>query len=568
MNTKKGLTTIQAILIIIILVIAATGSYVWYSYYTKKKVPSQEEEVTPKVEEVTLIVPRGGIVMTLDPAESYSVPTHEVIVPVYETLLRYDPKNTSHLIPWLAESWEVGKNGMWYVFHLRKNVTFHCGTPFNASAVIYSFNRTISLMEEKGFGPGWVISAIDIEHCKIIDPYTVNITLKYPYAPFLYALAAQWGPLIICPACCKAHATPEDPWAYEYMKEHMCGTGPYMLAEWVREDHVTLVKNPNYWKGWKGKHVDKIYMPIIEESSTRRLRLEEGSIDIGGLTLEDAIAVNGTPGIIVEVVPSLNNLMIFMNTQKPPLNNKLVRQAISYIFDYEGAVETIRHGLGAQARGPLPSALWGWDPECPQYTHNLTKAKELLEKAGYKPEDIKLELWYIETVEEERRVAELLQAEAAKIGVTIELRGTTWAGLNDVLRPGSGNATDAADMAILYWYPDFADPDDYLSNMYYCYNESDPTNIYSYPYFNWAYYCNSTLNRILDEARRTTNFTRRVELYKMAQRIIVEDAPALFIFEEPAILTYRSWVKGYYFNPCYVGTIDFYSIYIEGRESR
>lgn len=536
-----------------------------YWYITQRTVTPPEQPQKPvvpeKPKEVVLTVPRGGDVMTLDPAESYSVPTHEVITPVYETLLRYDPKNTSKLIPWLAESWEVSEDGLSYIFKLRRNVTFTDGTPFNASCVIFSFNRTLSL----GMGPSWVISAIDIDKCTVIDTYTVKITLKYQYSPFIYALAAQWGPLIVSPSFVVAHATSEDPWAHEYLKKHMCGTGPYKLEEFVPGDHVTLVKNPNYWKGWEGGHVDKIYMPIIEESSTRRMRLEEGSIDIGGLNLEDAIAVNGTKGIVVEVVPSLNNLMIFMNTQKEPLNNKFIRQALSHIFDYESALKTIRHGFGTRARGPLPSALWGWDPECPQYEFNLTRAVELIEQAGYKPENINLEVWYVGTVEEERRCAELLQAAAAKIGVKITPRGVTWAALIDAARPGNNDARNATDMAILYWYPDFADPDDYFSNMYYCYNEEEPWNVTSYPFFNWGYYCNSKLNRILEEAARTTDFNRRVELYKQAQHIIVEDAPAIFIFDEPAVLTYRDWVKGYYFNPCYVGCIDFYTIYIEGR---
>jgi peptide/nickel transport system substrate-binding protein len=534
----------------IVVIIIVAGAAYWYMTRPPE---------APK--EVVLTVPRTGDVMTLDPAESYSVPTHEVITPVYETLLRYDPHNTSRLIPCLAQSWEVSENGLSYIFHLRNDVYYTDGTKFNASCVIYSFNRTLSL----GLGPAWVISAIDISKCSVIDAYTVNITLQYPYAPFIYALAAQWGPLIVNPSFVQAHATPDDPWAHEFLKGNMCGTGPYMLQEFVPGDHVTLVKNPNYWGGWTGNHVTKIYMPIIEDSSTRRLRLEQGSIDIGLLNLEDAIAVNGTQGIVVESLPSLNNLMIFINTQKGPLQNKLVRQALSYMFDYQGAMQTIRHGQGSQARGPLPRELWSWDPECPQYSFNLTKARELIEQAGFRPQDLNLEVWYVGTIEEERKSAELLQSAAAQIGVTITPRGVTWAALMDVLSPGSKDPREAADMSILYWYPDYADPDDYFSNMYYCYDESAPLNVGSYAFYNWGFYSNSTLNAILDEAKETTDFNRRVELYRRAQRIVVEDAPAIFLYDEPELLTYRSWVKGYYFNPCYVGCIDFYTIYVEGR---
>ncbi|MFP3951863.1 MAG: ABC transporter substrate-binding protein [Candidatus Bathyarchaeia archaeon] len=521
---------------------------------TQRSVPEEPEEIT-------LNVPRGGIIMTLDPAESYSIPTHEVLTPVYETLLRYDPDDPSQLVPTLATDWEVSSDGLTYTLTLREGVTYTDGTPFNASCVIFSFNRTLSL----GMGPSWVLSALNISECRAVDTQTVELVLKYPYSPFINALAAQWGPLIVSPSFVETHSTPDDPWAHEYLKENMCGTGPYMLEEWEPEDHVTLVKNPDYWGGWEGDHVDKVYMPIIEESTTRRLRLEEGSIDLGGLNIEDSIEVNGTEGINVKTVPSLNNLQIFLNTKKPPLDNKLVRQAISYMFDYEGAVNTIRQGFGNQARGPLPRTLWGWNPECPQYNLDLDRAVTLLDEAGFSPEEIELDVWYLSSSDEERRCAELLQSKAASIGVTITPKAVTWSAMMDALRPGSNDPRDAADMSIFYWYPDYADPDDYLSNMYYCYNEETPYDVNSYAFFNWAFYNNPELNNLLDEATRVTDFEKRVELYHKAQNMIVEDAPAIFLFDEPEILTYRNWVKGYYFNPCYVGCIDFYSIYIEGR---
>ncbi len=551
------------LIIAAVLVIIIAGGYM---YFMQKPSPEEPEGPTEPEEptepqEVTLIAPRGGIVMTLDPAESYSVPTHEVLTPVYETLLRYDPVDTSKLIPCLAKSWEISEDGLTYTFELRDDVTYTDGTKFNASCVIYGFNRTLSI----GLGPAWVISALDINLCRAVNTYTLELKLQYEYSPFIYAVAAQWGPQIVCPTFVEQHATTEDPWAQEYLKEHMCGTGPYILDEWVPEDHVTLVKNPNYWGGWEGKHVDKIYMPIIEEATTRRLRLEEGSIDLGGLSLENAIEVNGTEGIAVTVTPSLNNLQIFMNTKKEPLNNKLIRQAISYMFDYEGAVATVRRGFGSQARGPLPHNLWGWDPELHQYSYNLTKAEELIDQAGYNPEDIELELWYLGNNDEERRCAEILQSNAAEIGVTMNLQAVTWSAMMDALRPGSLDPTEAADMSIFYWYPDYADPDDYLANMYYCYSPDEPMNVRSYAFFNWAFYHNEEVNNLIENATRVTDFEERVELYKQAQAIIVEDAPALWLFDEPAIQTYRSWVKGYYFNPCYVGTTDFYSIYIEGR---
>lgn len=562
LKLRKARTQTQLMMIAAVIIIAAVGIY-----YVTRPGPSLEPSPGPSPgpspspeEEVILNYPRGGIVITLDPHESYSVPTQEVLVPVFETLLRYDPENPEGLIPCLAESWELSENGYSYIFHLRQGVVFSDGTPFNASAVLYSYDRLKSL----GYGPSWILDPVDMEASSIIDPYTVNITLHYPYAPFIYCVASQWGCLIVNPVLCKAHATTEDPWAHEYLMENMVGTGPYMLDEWVREDHVTLVKNPSYWGGWEGPHVDKVFMPLISESVTRRLRLEDGTLDIGLLGIDDALAVEGEEGINVETVPGLTNYMIFMNTQKPPLDNKLIRYALSYMYDYAGTIETIRRGIGTQARGPIPQSLWGWDPECPQFTMNLTKAVELIEEASFKPEDIELEYWF--QGDESRRVAEVLQANAAQIGVKINLHSTTWATLTEAARPGSGNATDAHHLIGLYWWPDYADPIGFLDVMYKSYtNSTSSTNIEDYPYFNWGYYSDPELNRILSEVVRETDHETAVELIHQAQSIIVEDAPAIFVFDSLNTLTYRDYVKGYYFNPLYTGTTDFYNIYIEGR---
>lgn len=521
----------------------------------------EPDEPEPR-EEVILNYPRGGIIITFDPHESYSVPTQECIVPVYETLLRYDPDKPGELMPCLAESWEISDNDYSYIFHIRRDVTFTDGSILDAYDVLFSYDRAITLNEEEGFGPGWIIGQIDLDASSVIDAYTVNITLKHPFSPFIYAVASQWGAFIVDKGLVQEHATAEDPWAHEYLKENMVGTGPYMLEEWVREDHVTLVKNPDYWGGWEGPHVDKIYMPIITESAIRRLRLEEGTLDIGGLDLEDALGIEGTEGVNVEVVPGLTNFMIFMNTQKPPLDNILVRQAMSYLYDYTGTIETIRQGIGTQARGPIPQALWGWDPDCPQFTMNVTKAEELIRQAGYEPEDIELEFWFQGV--ESRRVAEVLQAKAAEIGVKINLHETTWAILCEAVRPGSGDVNDAHHFAGLYWWPDYADPLGFLEVMYK--GTVSSTNVDDYSFFNWGYYYNPELNAILDEVVRETDYSKCVELYHQAQRIIVEDAPAIFVFDTLNILTYRDWVKGYYFNPLYTGTTDFYNIYIEGRE--
>jgi peptide/nickel transport system substrate-binding protein len=360
------------------------------------------------------------------------------------------------------------------------------------------------------------------------------------------------------------HATSNDPWAHDYLKANTAGTGPYILQEYIAGDHVTLVKNPNYWGGWNGPHVDKIYMPEISDSSVQRLRLEQGSLDVGLLTITDALAVKGKPGIVMKVVPTYENYFINMNTQKAPLNNVLVRQALSYMYDYNGTIQTILQGLGTQARGPVPQTLWGWNPEATQYHYNLTKAKELLKQAGYEPGDIKLDYWF-QSAPTPTAVAETLQAGAAKCGVTITLHGTTYATLIDAVRPGSGDATKGVDLSAQYWWPDYADPIGFLQVLFTCNNETQPLLASSYPYFNWAYYCNPTVDEILSQVVTEKDYNTRVQMYQQAEDQICNDSPAIFVFDASTTITYRDWVKGYYFNAMYQGTCDFYNIYIEGR---
>ncbi len=533
---KKIVITVVLVAIIVIAV------YFGYSYYSKTVEISEKEKVL-------IIGADDGEPITLDPAVQYSTDAMRIVRAVYEKLLDYKPGSVTEFVPGLAETWEVSTDGMTYTFHLRQGVMFQDGTPLNADAFVYSFERLKSI----GKGPSWFIVG-PVDAVKAVDPYTVQFTLTDVYTDFLHRIAAGWGFYIVSPTAFQAQATSDDPWAEKWAYDHMVGTGPYKLLEWMHHDHVTLVKNDAYWQGWAGKHIERIIVREVKETTTQRLLLEKGDVDISyAMTIPDLLELKANPDIDAVIEPSFSALYIFIHTQRAPLNDVRVRQAISYAYDYNAAVQTVLHGTGKQMQGALPSSIWGWDPNAPYYTTNLEKAKQLMAEAGY-PDGVERTMVYTYPSGDEpkKSAGEVLKVSLANIGIKVELKGLVWA----EQAAEAQNPETAPDFFSLYWWPDYADPIDYLYAMFHTSMQGE----YGY---NWAYYSNPQVDEILDTATTTPDVAKRTEMYKELQKILMEEAPSLYIFEWPYTMGMRKWVKGFVYNPLFIGTFNVYEMYKE-----
>jgi len=524
---------------VVLIAIILVAGYFGYTYYTGMV------EIAEK-EKILIIAADDGEPITLDPAVSYSTDSMRIDRAVYEKLLDYKPGSLTDFVPSLAERWEVSADGKVYTFHLRQGVKFHDGTPFNATAVEYSFER----LKTMGKGPAWFIVG-PVAEVKVTDTYTVTFTLTDVYTDFLHRIAAGWGFYIVSPSSFKAQATSDDPWAEKWAYDHVSGTGPYKLLEWKHHDHVTVVKNDEYWKGWAGKHLERIIVREVKETTTQRLLLEKGDVDISyTMTIPDLLELKGHPDIEAVIEPSFSALYIFIHTQRAPLNDRRVRQAISYAYDYKAAVETVLHGTGKQMQGPLPSSLWGWDPNAPMYTINLEKAKQLMAEAGY-PNGVERTMVYTyPSGDEPKKMAgEVLKVSLAKIGINVELKGLVWA----EQAAEAKNPETAPDFFSLYWWPDYADPIDYLYAMFH-------TSMQGEAGYNWAYYSNPEVDALLDTATITPDVSKRTAMYKELQTILVEEAPSLYVFEYPYTMGMRKWVKGFVYNPLFIGTFNLYEM--------
>lgn len=504
---------------------------------------TKKEEPKP----VTFVFATSQEPSTLDPAAVYDG-SDRVTRLVYESLLQYKG-STAEVEPCLAESYEASPDGKVYTFKLRKGVKFHDGTPFDAEAVKFSFNRMLKL----GKGLAWAFKRIlDEDSIRVVDTYTVQFVLKKPYPAFPGMVASRYAAPIISPSV-MAHEKNGD-LAAEWAKENCIGTGPYILEKWTRNQEVTLVKNPSYWRGWDGKHIDRVVMKIVPEPSTQRMLLEKGEVHAAThISADDIAAMRNNPDIRIEQ-PSKSNFGFFvaMNTKRAPLNDKRVREALSYAFPYEDCVQRAFLGQAGRAIGPLPSAVPGHNPNVKVYQTDMAKAKQLLKEAGYPNGGFTLKVSYMQGQDAGMRIFNVLASTLAELGIKVEAQPLTWSAMVDNLSKQS----TAPDLCIGDWWDDYPDPDSYLGGMCstFFWNAKDPAD---------QFYSNDAIVRILNEAAFEPDAAKRQALYNRVQEMLAEECPAIWVLEQLQPIAMRANVKGYQYNPYYLMTFNVYDMYIE-----
>ena len=492
---------------------------------------------------------------TLDPAKTVeSAEARLLHGMMYETLVGFKG-DTTEPVPGLAKSWTISADGLVYIFDLREGVTYSDGSPFNAAAVKYTWERYMGVRESAS--SFWK----PVKSIEVLDEYTVQMTLKYPYGGWLNVLAGANCAVIGPPeSYIKKHVTSDDPWAGDWMNDHGMGTGPYMLQEWRHGDFLRFVKNPNYWRGWEGKHVDEILIKTIPEPAMMRLLLEEGEVDINLLFLPADWIEPLQENPDIEVVTSPDSAVIyyiFLNTQNPPLDDVRVRRAIFHAFDFDAAINQIWGGLAGKPASILPAWMMGFDPNTPQFDYDLEKARALLAEAGIKPGELTVRLRQNLTARPIKTKYVLLLNEGLhKIGVTLDIQDTAWPVMMEYShRP----LTETAPYDVMgYWFwGTVMDPDVWFSKLLTC--EAVETVM------NSSRYCDPELDKLIEEAAGTVDREKRCALYSKLQRIVYERAILLPAVQEPGRLWYRKWVKGYIYRPALENLPNWYDIYIEGR---
>lgn len=512
MKLKKVLLGVIIAVIIIVAIVAYVGL----------RTPSEAEE-----RKTVLIVGSTYDPVTLDPAMAYDIASAMIIQNLFDTLVTYKP-GTTELVGELAEKWESNPEATEWTFYLRKGVKLHDGTELTAEVVKYSIERAKKLQGP----PSFLLDPI--KEVQVVDKYTVKFVLEYPFAPFPSLMAF----MITAPVSPKAAEELGDAFA-----EKPVGAGPFKLESWVKGQEVVLVANEDYWQG-KPK-VSKIIIKIIKDPSSLRIALENGEVDMAfGIQPSDIPALMDNPNIKVVSIEGLVMEWLGMNVEREGLNNKLVRQAISYAINYDYILENVLKGTAIRSYGPLPPKVWGYDENIEEYAYKYDpeKAKQLLAQAGYPNGEGLPEFELIISTEERSErgeVAAVIQDNLRQIGIKVKITNLDWSTYLDRL------FNRDFDMHMVDWFPDYVDPDDWFYPLFYSENSLEG-------------FKNETIDQLILKARSISDQTEREAIYKQLQKMIVEEAPWVFLYVPKLYVFMQKNVEGFVLYPAYF--IDFYPV--------
>jgi peptide/nickel transport system substrate-binding protein len=494
----------------------------------------------------TIIVGLQAEPTTLDSQQISDYNSHRAAYGVYDHLLRFEDESTA-VEPGLAESWEISDDGLVYTLHLRQGVKFHDGTDFNAEAVKFNLERQIDPnhpYHDTGQFPYAEFTWGTVDNIEVVDDYTVKITLKEVFAPFLNHLAMH-------PAA-MASPTAIEQYGADFSSNPV-GTGPFKFVSWTPGVEVILEKNPDYWGG--APQVDRvIYRPIIEDQS-RLTELEAGGVNfIVNVPPDDLARLKDDESLTVVEQPGMHTWWVAFNQSKEPFNNTLVRQAMNYAVNKQAIVDNLLKGTGILAVNPLPPVVWSYTDDVTRYDYDPEKAKQLLAEAGY-PDGFSCSFWIPESgsgMQQPVPMGTAIQADLKAVGIDCEIQTFEWGTyLDKVIVPPEDAEYDLFEMS---WIGDNGDPDNHLFIL--LSGEQWPPAGY-----NMGFYKNDEVDALLREARTTLDQAKRTELYEEAQKLISGDPPWIMIDHETQIVAMDSKIKNFKLHP--TGPFRFEEVWVE-----
>ncbi len=468
--------------------------------------------------------------------------------PVYNTLVQFTP-GTTQVEPGLAESYEVADGGKTITFHLRKGVKFHSGvngfTPtrdLNADDVIWSFGRqwkpdhpfakvsggSYDYFNDMGMPD--LLASIE----KGADDLTVVMKLNKPNAPILANLAMDFATIQSAEYAdyLMKKGTPEQ------FDQIPVGTGAFSFVAYQKDAVIRYKANADYWGG-KPK-VDDLVYAITPDATARYAKLQANECQVMGYpNPADLAAMKANADVQVLEQAGLNIGYLAMNAQKPPFDKVEVRKAIAMAIDRDAILKEVYQGAGQKAKNPIPPTMWSYDDSTVDYEYNPDKAKEMLKAAGV--EKLDTDLWWMPVQRpynpNAKRMAEMMQADLAKVGINATLVSYEWGEYRKRLQAGEHQ------MGLLGWTGDNGDPDNFLAVLLGCDKDGKP-NAQNIP--KW---CDAKFNEDITKAAEITDPAERTKLYQDAQKIHHDQAPWLNIAHSTVFEPIRKEVTGYKVSP-------------------
>jgi peptide/nickel transport system substrate-binding protein len=575
---------------------------------------------------------------SMDPAVDFESFGNWVLSNIYEGLYTYpfNSSATEPLVPLLAAAQpSISPDGSNYTIEVRENITFHDGTPFNASCVKWNIERAMKIFaESSGIGiladvlkggplvkeaalsngtdssefaaafDEWVANSGAIE---IIDTYTIRFVLEEAFSPFIALLATE-ATYLMSPTYGMGHAY-NPVWATweaygvdygeqeNYMASHTCGTGPYMLANWVPDQYIELTASNNYWRAAEGAYgisppayagsIRKVFIRTNDDFQGRYLNLRAGTTDGCYWPITNALDIwdpktgeSLDPNIHVSTGGNefattffgfnMNNLTMTINSNnvsvESPFRNKHFRRSASFAFNYTKFIEQSYNGFGIQGSGPIPIGMLGHNSSSFAFNYDITTAVDEWNSAMLDPEFISsldsmncsLTFYYVEGSSALRPLSmDLLQQGLEDVfyhpmsnhtgltnNVTFIVEGLTF---SDYIQHRKENRLPV----ITYgWVPDYADPISYLYPL--CYSKGGLAQEIGYN--------NTDIDLWCDLAISETDFIQRQQYFNWIQDKVADEAPYIWAYQAVEFRTWRNWTcgDGLVFNP--VREIYFYHL--------
>jgi ABC-type transport system substrate-binding protein len=456
---------------------------------------------------------------TLDPVQMTTTTVGNIVDYVVETLTRLHPDGS--IQPHLAESWTVSEDGRQYTFKLRKGVSFHDGTPFDAAAVKWNFDR---LKDPEVRVP--VRAPYPIEAADVVDDQTVRVTLTRPYVPFVSALSWVTAGLS-SPASVEKHGNTYKNYT------HLVGTGPYIFQERQKGQKITVTKYDKYW-GQK-PYYDEVDFRIVPEAATRESLLLAGQVDLIILPpVADLPALERNKAVKVLLAPSDRTIFIAANTQKPMLNDVRVRQALNYAVDKNAIITSVLFGSGDVMDAPMAPSLFGYC-KVGTYEFNQAKAKQLLAAAGVRP-GTQISLIhptgrYVQDKEATQAVAGFLR----EVGLEPQIQTMDWPSyIKTITTPLDKDNT--TQLHYLGWAPSFLDASQQMLQFLSTY--APPNGLAT------NFYQDAQVDAWITAAEGENSEAKRRELYCNIAKKVWDDAPWIFLWVQRFPIVYSAKVTG------------------------
>ncbi len=460
---------------------------------------------------------------SLDPAHATDVPTGRAVAYLFDGLTRFTPD--ARIEPGLARAWEVSADGLQYTFHLRRGVTFHDGTPFEARHVVHAFTRVLTPATKAG--SVWPLYPIKGARAfadgkgtalgiSAPDDSTVLITLEEPFAIFPKLLAMPIASIV--PDSVDAN-----------FSEHPVGTGPWRLVEWKHDDYLKFAKNAKYFDG--APSIDTLVARIIPEPSTAVAEFESGTVDLLYVPEDQTRAWEDTDTRSARLTsaPALRLWYIGVNTTRGPLKDARVRQAIASAIDVPTLLKQLLAGRGRVAAGVIPPSLEGADTTRRIMPFDAGVARALLHEAGIN-NGVDLELWCSQTAPFPR-LAQSIQAYLAAADIRVKIVQRDASSMRAAARAGQ------TDLVLKDWYADYPDAENFLYPLLHSANRGAGGNV--------SFFSDPEFDKLVDASRREPDATKRATLYRQADAIAYKQMGLVPLFFYNELYAVQPWVQGF-----------------------